>query len=105
MKKRRAIACRAPVRGEGYLLLLPVVFFSPPWAERLLLAPPAALALPPEPFESAAGDDLVEEGEDEPEDFLLDAMWMLLVVTAGPRYCEPASTIARRWVRDVVQFG
>jgi len=58
---------------EAYLLLLlPLDFFSPPWLDRLLFAPPEALA-PLDDFESEE-DDLRLGDEDVPEDLLPDFM-------------------------------
>jgi hypothetical protein len=72
------------VKNAQLLLLLPLDFFSPPWLERLLLAPPLEEALPllplPEPEEEAEEPpELPLPLPEEDEDFdLLAAMVMLL---------------------------
>jgi hypothetical protein len=69
-RKEPGIARLFDLQAAVYLLLLlPVVFFSPPWAERLLLAPPAALALAGDLPEAGA----LRPGE-EADDWVADFM-------------------------------
>ncbi len=53
------------------LLLLADVFFSPPWLERLLLAPPDALARLDDDLVLADGLRLDEDSEDLLPDFMM----------------------------------
>ena len=82
-----------PAQRAQLLLLLPLDFFSPPWLERLLLAPPLeALPLPllPEPEEAEELPERLLPLPEEDEDFdLLAAMVMLLCVLTADAPCNP----------------